>query len=79
MILEIEVQGAMKIKEQYPEAILLFITAPSIDVLKNRLIGRGTETAEVVEKRMRRAAEEAEALISMNSLSAMKKESLKIA
>ena len=79
VILEIEVQGAMKIKEQYPEAILLFITAPSIDVLKNRLIGRGTETAEVVEKRMRRAAEEAESIISMNSLSAMKKESLKIA
>ena len=62
VILEIEVQGAMKIKEQYPEAILLFITAPSIDVLKNRLIGRGTETAEVVEKRMRRAAEEAESI-----------------
>ena len=62
VILEIEVQGAMKIKEQYPDAILLFITAPSIEVLKNRLIGRGTETAEVVEKRMRRAAEEAESI-----------------
>ena len=62
MILEIEVQGAMKIKEQYPDAILLFITAPSIEVLKNRLIGRGTETAEVVEKRMKRAAEEAESI-----------------
>ena len=62
VILEIEVQGAMKIKEQYPDAILLFITAPSIEVLKNRLIGRGTETAEVVENRMRRAAEEAESI-----------------
>ena len=62
VILEIEVQGAMKLKEQYPDAILLFITAPSIEVLKNRLIGRGTETAEVVEKRMRRAAEEAESI-----------------
>ena len=39
VILEIEVQGAMKIKEQYPDAILLFITAPSIEVLKNRLVG----------------------------------------
>lgn len=35
VILEIEVQGAMKIKEQYPDAILLFITAPSIEILKN--------------------------------------------
>ena len=42
--------------------VILEITAPSIDVLKNRLIGRGTETAEVVEKRMRRAAEEAESI-----------------
>ena len=38
VILEIEVQGAMKIKEQYPDAILLFITAPSIEILKNRLV-----------------------------------------
>ena len=55
VILEIEVQGAMKIKEQYPDAILLFITAPSIEILKNRLVGRGTEAPEVIEKRMRRA------------------------
>src|SRR5699024_2635573 len=62
VILEIEVQGAMKIKEQYPDAILLFITAPSIEVLKNRLVGRGTEAPEVIEKRMRRAVEEAESI-----------------
>lgn len=59
VILEIEVQGAMKIKAQYPDAILLFITAPSVEVLKNRLVGRGTEAPEIVEKRMRRAAQEA--------------------
>lgn len=64
VILEIEVQGAMKIKEQYPDAILLFITAPSVAVLKNRLIGRGTEAMEVVEKRMRRARQEAESIPS---------------
>ena len=52
----------MKIKEQYPDAILLFITAPSIEVLKNRLVGRGTEAPEVIEKRMRRAVEEAESI-----------------
>lgn len=60
VILEIEVQGAMKIKEQYPNAVLLFVTAPSIGELKARLEGRGTEEAAVIEKRMRRAAEEAE-------------------
>lgn len=62
VILEIEVQGAMKIREQYPDAILLFITAPSAEVLKNRLAGRGTEAPEIIEKRMRRAAEEAESI-----------------
>ena len=58
VILEIEVQGAMKIREQYPDAILVFITAPSVEVLKNRLVGRGTESPEIVEKRMHRAVEE---------------------
>ncbi|MCI5944517.1 MAG: guanylate kinase [Eubacterium sp.] len=62
VILEIEVQGAMKIKEQYPNAVLLFVTAPSIGELKARLEGRGTEEAAVIEKRMRRAAEEAESI-----------------
>ena len=62
VILEIEVQGAMKIKQQYPDAVLLFITAPSIEVLKNRLVGRGTEKPEIIEKRMRREAEEAESI-----------------
>lgn len=60
VILEIEVQGAMNVKEQYPDAILIFITAPSAGILKERLQGRGTESAEVVEKRMKRAAVESE-------------------
>lgn len=59
VILEIEVQGAMKVKEQYPDAILVFVAAPSVEMLKNRLIGRGTESPAVIEKRMRRAVEEA--------------------
>lgn len=58
VILEIEVQGAMNIKEQYPDAILIFLTAPSAEELRNRLVGRGTEEADVVEKRMHRAVEE---------------------
>ncbi len=60
VILEIEVQGAMNIKEQYPDAVLIFLTAPNAEELKQRLIGRGTEEASVVEKRMKRAIEESE-------------------
>ena len=60
VILEIEVQGALNIKSQYPDAVLIFLTAPSAEVLKNRLIGRGTEDPAVIEKRMKRAVEESE-------------------
>ena len=60
VILEIEVQGAMNIKSQYPEAMLIFITAPSIATLKERLTGRGTESEEVIMKRLKRAKEESE-------------------
>lgn len=58
VILEIELQGAMKVKQQFPEAVLLFLTPPSVQELKSRLVGRGTETMEVVEKRLHRAKEE---------------------
>ena len=64
VILEIEVQGAMNIKAQYPNAILIFITTKDIDTLKARLTGRGSETEEVIAKRMARAAEEAESMES---------------
>lgn len=59
VILEIEIQGAVKIKKEFPEAILLFITPPSAEELKARLIGRGTESMEKIEQRLRRAAQEA--------------------
>ena len=62
VILEIEIQGAMKIKEKIPEAVLVFVTPPSIRELKERLTGRGTETQEVIESRLQRAAEEAEGM-----------------
>lgn len=62
VILEIEIQGAMKIREKYPDALLLFVTAPSADVLRDRLIGRGTETEEVIRSRLARANEEAEGI-----------------
>ena len=60
MILEIEIQGARKIKKKFPEAVLVFVTAPSMEELKERLVGRGTETAEVIHQRLARAAQEAE-------------------
>lgn len=58
VILEIEIQGAMKVKEKIPEALLVFVTPPSVEVLKNRLVGRGTETEEVIASRLARAEEE---------------------
>lgn len=58
VILEIEVQGAMNIKKQYKDAVLVFLTAPDANSLRERLAGRGTETEEVIAKRMRRAKEE---------------------
>ena len=60
VILEIEVQGAFAIREQYEDALLIFITAPSAGEIKNRLIGRGTESEEVIAKRLSRAVEESE-------------------
>ncbi len=62
VILEIEIQGALKVKKQYPDALLLFVMPPSAAELRRRLIGRGTETEEVIEKRMHRASEEAEGI-----------------
>lgn len=59
VFLEIEIQGAMKIKEKYPDSILMFITPPDAQTLRNRLVNRGTETIDVIEKRLARAAEEA--------------------
>ena len=58
VLLEIEMQGALKIKEKFPEVSLIFITPPSVEELKKRLINRGTETMEVIEKRVKRAAQE---------------------
>ena len=58
VLLEIDVQGALQIKEVYPEAVLVFILPPSMEELRIRLTGRGTETQEVVERRLGEAAKE---------------------
>lgn len=62
VILEIEIQGALKVKEKFPDTLLLFVTPPTGKELKKRLVGRGTETMDVIEGRMNRAKEEAEGM-----------------
>ena len=62
VILEIEIQGALKVKERFPETVLVFLTPPSAKELKRRLIGRGTETMDVIESRLSRAVEEAQGI-----------------
>lgn len=59
VILEIEIQGARKVKEMFPDTLLLFVTPPDADTLKKRLMGRGTDEESVVLARLSRAFEEA--------------------
>lgn len=58
VILDIEVQGAMQIKEKFPDALMLFVIPPSIEVLLQRLRDRGTETEEVIQRRITQARTE---------------------
>lgn len=58
VLLEIEMQGALKVKEKFPEVSLIFITPPDVAELRKRLEGRGTETREVIDRRIARAKEE---------------------
>ncbi|MPQ27919.1 guanylate kinase [Brochothrix thermosphacta] len=60
VFLEIEVQGAMQVREKMPEAVFIFLTPPNLSELKNRIVGRGTETSDVVDKRMETAHHEIE-------------------
>ena len=62
VILEIEIQGAHNIKKLFPDTLLLFVTPPNAEELKKRLVGRGTETMDVIESRMNRACEEAQGM-----------------
>ena len=58
VILEIEVQGALQVKKKYPEAVLVFLVPPSLTELRSRLVGRGTEDIDTINKRINRALEE---------------------
>lgn len=62
VILEIEIQGALKVKEKYPDCLLLFVTPPSAKELERRLVSRGTESPEVIAQRLARAVEESEGI-----------------
>ncbi len=58
MVLDIDVQGAMQIREAVPEALLLFILPPSVELLFRRLSGRGTEREETLRRRLNTALQE---------------------
>ena len=62
VILEIEIQGALKVKKKMPNTLLLFVTPPNAEELKHRLVNRGTESLEVIESRLSRASEEAKGM-----------------
>ena len=64
VILEIEIQGALKVKEKFPESLLIFVAAPDIRELIHRLKGRGTESEGIIAQRLARAVEESEGIES---------------
>ena len=68
VILEIEIQGALKVKQAFPDTLLLFVTPPNAAELEKRLVGRGTETMDVIRSRLDRACEEAEGMDSYDYL-----------
>ena len=64
VILEIEMQGSRQIKEVYPEGVFIFVLPPSLEELKSRIVGRGTETQEEIEKRFSCAFEEINQIVN---------------
>lgn len=58
VILEIDIQGAIQVKERFSEAVFIYIVPPSLDILSNRLRDRGTDAADVIDKRLSKASSE---------------------
>lgn len=58
VFLEIEVQGALQVKKKFPDAVFIFLTPPDLNELQERLVGRGTDSEEVIAQRIERAREE---------------------
>lgn len=66
VILEIEVQGALQVKNKFPEGIFVFLAPPDLEELRNRIVGRGTESEETINNRMQVAREEIELMDNYN-------------
>ncbi|MBR0163671.1 MAG: guanylate kinase [Lachnospiraceae bacterium] len=62
VLLEIEMQGALQIRERFPDALLIYVMTPDAEDLRIRLAGRGTESAEKVKERLRRAVAESDGI-----------------
>ena len=60
VFLEIEVQGALQVKDKVPDGVFIFLTPPDLTELRSRITGRGTDSAEVIDERMQVAREEIE-------------------
>ncbi|MDY4761411.1 guanylate kinase [Streptococcus thoraltensis] len=58
VFLEIEVQGAIQVKQKVPDGVFVFLTPPDLEELEDRLVGRGTDSQEVIARRIERAREE---------------------
>lgn len=58
VILEIEIQGALQVKKRFPQGVFIFVVPPSMDALSERIHKRGTESEEVIQKRLETAAQE---------------------
>ena len=64
VFLEIDVQGALQVKSKMPEGIYIFLTLPDLANLRDRLVGRGTDSADVIEKRVAAARDELKMMIN---------------
>lgn len=62
VILEIEMQGALQVKQKFPDSLLVFVTAPSASIIKERLVSRGTETMDIIQKRLQKSYTEIDAI-----------------
>ena len=58
VLLEIDIQGAMQVKQRYPQGVFVYVVPPSLDVLSARIHGRGTDSEEVIQKRLAKITDE---------------------
>lgn len=68
VILEIEAQGAVQVKKKFPEAFLIFVLTPDVEVLNDRLRSRGTESLDDIDRRLHRAAQEVDCVADYDAV-----------